>query len=96
MRDMRRVDVAQAPAADIDNFSIRQHARRTVGHIGHGYATANHAVGKLRMRRCREPFVHRAAFVGFEVTEGQPAQSIAAMTLATASDTSGNIFLRPQ
>ena len=56
--DMRRVDVAQTLAADIDNFSIRQHTRRTVSQIGDGYMTANHPMRKLSMRRRREPFVH--------------------------------------
>src|SRR5579862_1433472 len=52
--DMRRVDVPQALAADIDNLSIRQYAGRTVCHIGDGYTTADHSVRKLRLRRRRQ------------------------------------------
>jgi hypothetical protein len=51
MGDMWRVDIAQALAADIDDFSICQDGQRAIGDIGDGYTTADHANGELRVRR---------------------------------------------
>jgi hypothetical protein len=76
MRDVRGVNVAEALAANIDNLSIRKHAWRPVSHIGDRNTATNHAVRKLRLRRRRQPFVHRSALVRFKVSKGQPAQFI--------------------
>src|SRR6266511_1874312 len=53
VRNVWRVDVAEALAADIDNFSIREHARRAISHIRDRNTATNHAVRKLGLRRSR-------------------------------------------
>ena len=77
MRRMRRVDEADAlAAAEVDHFAVLQHARRAVGEVVERHHAAGLAVRRRRLRRDREPFVHRAALVGLEMAEGDPAQAL--------------------
>ena len=74
VRDMRRVEVADPLAAEVDHLAVLQHARRAVGHVVERHHAAGLPVRHLRLRRDREPLVHRAALVGLVVAEGDPAQ----------------------
>ena len=77
VRRMRRVDVAHAlAAAEVDHLAVGEHARRAVGHVVERHQAAGLAVRDLRLRRDRQPLVHRAAFVGLVVAEGDPAQPL--------------------
>src|SRR5262249_45995511 len=75
MGDVRGVDETDAlAAAEVDNFAVRQHARGTIREIVEGYHAASLTVRGRRLRREREPFVHRAALVGLEMPERDPTQ----------------------
>src|SRR5215472_13209871 len=77
MRDVRRVDETDAlTAAKVDDFAVRQYARGTIREIVEGYHAAGLTVRGRRLRRDREPFVHRAALVGLEMTKRYPTQAI--------------------
>src|SRR5262249_18790555 len=74
---MRRINETDAlAAAEINDFAVRQYARSTDCEI----VKRHHAAG-LAMRGCwlwseREPFVHRPALVGLEMTRPDPAQTL--------------------
>jgi hypothetical protein len=76
VRNVRRVDVAHAPAAEIEHLAVGERARRAVGEVVDRNHARGRAVHDLRARRHAEPFVHRAAFIGLDVTEADPAQRL--------------------
>ncbi|RNJ49157.1 hypothetical protein D1O30_05635 [Methylocystis hirsuta] len=73
---MRRVDVAHAPSADVHDFAVGKGARRPVGEIVERHHAGGLAMNHLRLRRRGEPEIHRAAFIGFDMAEGNPAQPL--------------------
>src|SRR6516164_5966860 len=73
---MRRINVTKASTSDVNNLAVRQNARRPIRHIAYRNTTTHHAVHKLSRRRCRQPFIHRPAFVGLKMSEGKPAQPL--------------------
>ena len=72
--DVRRRDLAQTLAADVDHLAFGERAGRAVAEIVQRHVAAECAVGHLALRRCSEPHVHRTAFVGLDVSERDPAQ----------------------
>ena len=78
MRRVRRVDEADAlAAAEVDRPRRRCSTRGgAVGEVVERHHAAGLAVRGRRLRRDRQPFVHRAAFVGLEMAEGDPAQAL--------------------
>ena len=60
----------------MSTFAVLQYARGTICEIVERYHTAGLTVGGRRMRRDREPFVHRATLVGLEMAERDPTQAI--------------------
>src|SRR6516162_6808856 len=77
MWGVRRVDETDALAAtEVDDFAVRQYARGTIREIVERYHAADLTVRRRGLRRNREPFVHRAALVGFEMAERDPTQAL--------------------
>ena len=77
MWGVRCVDETDAlAAADVDDFAVGQYARGTIREIIERHHAAGLTVGGRRLRRDREPFVHRAALVGLEMPERDPTQAI--------------------
>ena len=74
---MRRVDVADAlAAAEVDHLAVA--AARAAARSAMSLSDTMQPVcpcADLRLRRDRQPLVHRAALVGLEVAEGDPAQA---------------------
>src|SRR5262249_61338053 len=56
MRHMWRIDVAKTLASDVDDFAVREYARRPIRHIADRNTTAHHPVHKLSRRRNCSPF----------------------------------------
>src|SRR6516165_7099411 len=77
MRDVRRVDETDAfAAAEVDDFAVPQYARGTIRKIVERYHAADLTVRRRGLWRNREPFVHRAALVSFEMAERDPTQAL--------------------
>lgn len=76
VRDVRRVDPAQAPPADLQHLAIREHARRAIGDIIERDHHAGLAMRGLGLWRDGEPFVERPAVVRLVVAEADPAQPL--------------------
>jgi len=72
---MRRIDVAHAFAAEVDDLSVRELARAPIAKIVERDHTADHAVRDLGVRRLRKELVHRSALVRLDVTERDEAQA---------------------
>jgi hypothetical protein len=76
MGNVRRVEVANPLAvAELDRLAVLQNPRCAVGHVIQRYQTSGLSVGYLGLRRDCQPLVHRATFIGFEVTISNPAQT---------------------
>jgi hypothetical protein len=73
---VRRVDVAHAPAAEVEHLAVGEHARRAIGVVGQVDAAGDVAVRHFGARRGLQPQVERAAFVGLEMAEADPAQAL--------------------
>jgi hypothetical protein len=71
---VRGVDVAHPVAAELDHLAVLEGYRRPVGHVVERHHATEGAVGDLGAGRSGEELVHRAALVGLDVAEGDPAQ----------------------
>src|SRR6266511_1033456 len=76
LRVVRRVEVADALPAEIENLAILERPRRTIGHVVQGYETAGHPVGDFGAGRDRKPVVHGPALVRLDVPERDPAELV--------------------
>jgi PAS domain S-box-containing protein len=76
MGNMRGVEIAYALAAEVQHLSICKRARWPVGQIVQRHHAGDHAMGDLRFRGHGQPLIHRTAFIGFDMAEGNPAQPL--------------------
>src|SRR5262245_1795453 len=77
MRGGRRSDETDALAApEVDNFAVLQYAWGTIREVVERYQATGLTVGGQRLRCDSEPFVHRPALVGLEMTERDKAQAL--------------------
>ena len=58
------------------HLALRERAGRPVAQVVQRHVAAERAVGHLAAGRRREPHVHRAALVGLDVAERDPAQRL--------------------
>jgi hypothetical protein len=75
MGHVRRVEAPHPAAPEVEDLAIRQRARRSRRLVVQPDGAADRAVGHGGVRRGVEPFAERAALVGLDVTEGDPAQA---------------------
>ena len=73
---VRRRDLAQPLAADVQHLAVLQRTRRPVAHVVERQVAAEGAEHDLGLRCGRQPGVHRPALVGLDVTEADPAQRL--------------------
>ncbi len=73
---VRRVDVADPLAAEIEHRLGAQGLGHPIGKIVHRHHATDRAVCNLRLRRDGEELVHCPALVGFEMAERDPAQAL--------------------
>ena len=73
---VRGRDLAHPLAAEVDHLALGERAGRAVAQVVERHVAAERAVGDLAARRRREPHVHRAALVGLDVAEADPAQRL--------------------
>ena len=77
VRDMRSVEIANAlPVAEVDGLTVGQGAGQAVGCIVQRDQATGLSVRSFGLRRDRKPFVQRAALVGLEMAEANPAQAL--------------------
>src|SRR6185312_16558532 len=73
MRQMRRVEMANALAAEIEGLVIAQRAQ-AIGQIADPDPAANRPMHDGGAGRRLEPIRERAAFIGLDMAEAYPAQ----------------------
>jgi len=76
VRNVRRIDVPNLLATEINDLAVGQLARRSITQVVKRYHTADGTVCDFGARRGSEEFVHRTAFVGFYVPKSDPAESL--------------------
>lgn len=74
MRDVRRGDIADAFAAEVERFAVTERAWRTDGQVVGREHAAESTHGDTCVRRGAQPVIHRTRFVCLEMTVGHPAQ----------------------
>ena len=62
-------------AAEVDRFAVGEPSWWAVAQVVERDHATGHAVRDLRVRGDREELVHRAAFVGLDMAERDPAQA---------------------
>src|SRR2546421_2448955 len=73
VRDVWCREETQAMTPGFEHFSIAERARRAVGEIVDHHHCADKAANSLRVWRDFQPLVQRAALVGLEMAEADPA-----------------------
>ena len=76
MRNVRRIDVPNALAADIDDLAVGEPAGRSITQIIERNQTTECTMRDLGARRRDEKLVHRPAFVRLHVSESDPSDSL--------------------
>ena len=76
VRDVRGDDRAHAVAADVAGAVVGDGHRRAVGEVVDRHLAAQRVEQHLGRRRGGQPLVHRAALVGLDVAEADPAQPV--------------------
>jgi len=61
---------------EVDRLAVGERPRQPVGEVVERHHAAQRAVRDRGGRRRREPVVHRAALVGLDMAEGDPAQTV--------------------
>ena len=76
VRNVRRIDVPNLLATEINDLAVGQPARRSIAQVVERYHTARGTVCDFGAWRRGEKFVHRTAFVGFHVPKCDPSESL--------------------
>src|SRR5580765_4554783 len=71
---MRRGEKLQAITSGLEDLVIRQRARGPIGEVVDHDDGADETADRLRPGRDTQPFIQRAALVGFEVAEANPTE----------------------
>jgi hypothetical protein len=82
-------------AADVELLTLGKWAGWPVGAVADRHHAADLAPCDRGVQRDREPVVHRAGLVGFDVTELTQRSVSAGRTFDTPADTSGNSWRIP-
>jgi hypothetical protein len=76
VRDVRSIDPADPPAAEVKHLSVGQGAWCAIRQIRNGHQHPGAALDHVRRRGGRQPAIHRPHLIGLDMPEAQPPQSL--------------------